>query len=73
MTSCRNGGTFEKNVKYPHSDHGYRNCRSGGTFENNGSAATTTIRRQCRSGAMSEWKMVPRMNHHIIQIYFQVI
>ena len=36
-----------------------RNCRNGGTFENNGSAATTTIRRQCRSGVMSEWKAVP--------------
>jgi hypothetical protein len=54
-------GSLKKSkvVGYRHFDHGNRNGRSGGTFENNGSAATTTIRRQCRSGVMSEWEAVP--------------
>ena len=61
MSSCRNGGMLEKKIKYHHSDHGNRNYWSGGTFENDGIAATTIIRRQCRSGVMSEWKAVPML------------
>ena len=37
-------------------------CRSGGRFENNGTAATPTIRRQCRNGVMSEL-MAATPNH----------
>ena len=57
IQTCRYSDMLLFPNPYP---NGHKNCQSGGTFENNGSAATPTIRRQCRSGGMSEWMAEPK-------------